>query len=174
MAELARADFPLPKLAAAIAGWMEQLDHGRGFLLVRSLPVQRYSEADAALAYWGLGLQMGSPVSQNAAGDLLGHVRDTGADPKNPAVRLYKTRVDLGFHCDGSDVVGLLCLKPAKSGGVSRIVSSIAVYNEILRRRPELAPLLFEPFHWDRNEEQRPRGGALFRSRSPRSGTATS
>jgi hypothetical protein len=156
MGELTRADFPLQKLEPVIADWMRELDRGRGFVLVRGLPVQRYSEADAALAYWGLGLHMGSPVSQNAAGDLLGHVRDTGADPKNPAVRLYRTRVDLGFHCDGSDVVGLLCLKPARSGGVSRIVSSISVYNEILRRRPELAPLLFEPFHWDRNEEQKP------------------
>ena len=156
MAELSRADFPLPKLEPVIAGWMHALDRGRGFVLVRGLPVQRYGEADAALAYWGLGLHMGSPVSQNAAGDLLGNVRDTGADPKNPAVRLYKTRVDLGFHCDGSDIVGLLCLKPAKSGGVSRIVSSTSVYNEILRRRPELAPLLFEPFYWDRNEEQKP------------------
>jgi hypothetical protein len=156
MAELSRADFPLATLARSIEGWLRELDRGRGFVLVRGLPVQRYSEAEAALAYWGLGLQMGSPVSQNAAGDLLGHVRDTGADPKNPAVRLYKTRVDLGFHCDGSDLVGLLCLKPAKSGGVSRIVSSISVYNEILRRRPDLAPLLFEPFYWDRNEEQKP------------------
>jgi len=162
MAELSRADFPLPQLGHAIARWMGELDRGRGFVLVRGLPVQRWSEADAALAYWGLGLHMGSPVSQNAAGDLLGHVRDTGADPKNPAVRLYKTRVDLGFHCDGSDVVGLLCLKPAKSGGVSRIVSSISVYNEILRRRPDLAPLLFEPFYWDRNEEQRPGEAPFF------------
>ncbi len=162
MAELTREDFPLPRLEPVIAGWIHDLDRGRGFVLVRGLPVQRYSEADAALAYWGLGLHMGSPVSQNAAGDLLGHVRDTGADPKNPAVRLYKTRVDLGFHCDGSDVVGLLCLKPAKAGGVSRIVSSISVYNEILRRRPELAPLLFEPFYWDRNEEQKPGETAWF------------
>jgi len=163
MTELARADFPLPKLADAIARWMTELDRGRGFVLVRGLPVQRWSEADAALAYWGLGLHMGSPVSQNAAGDLLGHVRDTGADPKNPAVRLYKTRVDLGFHCDGSDVVGLLCLKPAKSGGISRIVSSLSVYNEILRRRPDLAPLLFEPFYWDRNEEQPPGDAPWFK-----------
>jgi hypothetical protein len=163
MAEITREDFPLPRLAGEIAGWMRELDRGRGFVLVRGLPVQRWSEADAALAYSGLGLHMGSPVSQNAAGDLLGHVRDTGADPRNPAVRLYKTRVDLGFHCDGSDVVGLLCLKPAKSGGVSRIVSSLSVYNEILRRRPELAPLLFEPFYWDRNEEQRPGEAPWFK-----------
>ena len=153
---LQRDDFPLPHLAQAIAGWMSDLDRGRGFVLVRGVPVWRYTEADAAIVYWGLGLHMGTAVSQNAAGDLLGHVRDTGANPKDPSVRLYKTREPLGFHCDGSDIVGLLCLKPAKSGGVSRIVSSVSAYNELLGRRPDLVPLLYEPFYWDRNEEQRP------------------
>ncbi len=105
-------------------------------MLVRGVPVWRYTEAEAAIVYWGLGLHMGTTVSQNAAGDLLGHVRDTGANPSDPSVRLYKTREPLGFHCDGSDIVGLLCLKPAKSGGVSRIVSSVSVYNELLQRRP--------------------------------------
>jgi hypothetical protein len=153
---LQRDDFPLPALQPAIARWMADLDRGRGFVLVRGVPVWRYTEAEAAIVYWGLGLHMGTAVSQNAAGDLLGHVRDTGANPSDPSVRLYKTREPLGFHCDGSDIVGLLCLKPAKSGGVSRIVSSVSVYNELLQRRPDLVPLLFEPFYWDRNEEQRP------------------
>jgi len=99
---------------------------------------------------------MGTLVSQNAAGDLLGHVRDTGADPADPAVRLYKTRERLGFHTDGADVIGLLCLRPARVGGASRLASSRAVFNEIQRRRPDLVPLLFEPFHFDRNEEQAP------------------
>jgi hypothetical protein len=155
MAELSRADFPLPKLAPVIEGWLRDLDRGRGFVLVRGLPVQRYSESDAALAYWGLGLHMGSPVSQNAAGDLLGHVRDAGAAPSDPSVRLYKTREQLGFHTDGADIIGLLCLRPAKSGGTSRIASSAAIYNEILRRRPDLVPALYEPFPFDRNGEER-------------------
>ncbi len=149
-------DFPLPVLGPALDGWLQQLDRGLGFLLVRGVPVQRYTLEEAALVYWGLGLHLGTPVSQNAAGDRLGHVRDTGADPRDPAVRLYKTRQRLGFHCDGSDVVGLLCLRPARSGGLSRIVSSASVYNEILRRRPDLVPLLYEPFWFDRNDEQAP------------------
>jgi hypothetical protein len=153
---LQRADFPLPRLQPTIARWMTDLDRGRGFVLVRGVPVWRYTESEAAIVYWGLGLHMGTAVSQNAAGDLLGHVRDTGASPDDPAVRLYKTREPLGFHCDGSDIVGLLCLQPAKSGGVSRIASSVSVYNELLRRRPDLVALLYEPFYWDRNEEQRP------------------
>lgn len=102
----------------------------------------------------GLGLSLGTLASQNAAGDLLGHVRDTGADPSDPAVRLYKTREAQPFHTDGADVIGLLCLRPAKRGGVSRIVSSLSVVEEIQRKRPDLAPLLFQPFHFDFNEQQ--------------------
>jgi hypothetical protein len=156
LGELGREDFPLGRLAAAVEGWLDALDAGRGFTLVRGVPVERYGEEDAALAYWGLGLHLGRAVSQNAAGDLLGHVRDAGLSRRDPSLRLYRTREPLGFHTDGSDIVGLLCLRPAKSGGVSRIASSAAIYNEILRRRPELAAALYQPFPFDRNGEEGP------------------
>jgi Taurine catabolism dioxygenase TauD, TfdA family len=156
MASLARDDFPLPVLGPVIEGWLHTLQHGRGFLNVKGVPVAGRSEADAALLQWGLGLHLGSAVSQNAAGDLLGHVRDTGADPNDASVRLYKTRVELGFHSDGADLVALLCIRQGRSGGENRLVSTAAIYNEILRQRPDLVPLLYEPVHWDRNEEQAP------------------
>ncbi|HEU4431235.1 MAG TPA: TauD/TfdA family dioxygenase [Myxococcota bacterium] len=153
---LTREDFPLTTLARVAERWLDALESGAGFLLVRDVPVERYGERDATLAYWGLGLHLGRAISQNAAGDLLGHVRDVGIAERDPTARLYKTRERLGFHTDGADVIGLLCLRPAKSGGTSRIASSAAIYNEILRRRPELAPLLYEPFPFDRNGEERP------------------
>lgn len=162
MAELTRADFPLPSLARSIAAWLRELDQGRGFLLVRGLPVERYGDEDSALAYWGLGLHLGTPISQNAAGDLLGHVRDFGLERRDPSLRLYKTRERLGFHTDGADIIGLLCLRPAKSGGLSRIASSVAVFNEIVRRRPDLVSVLFEPFCFDRNDEQGPGEAPFF------------
>jgi hypothetical protein len=154
MTRLTRQDFPLPVLGPAVAGWLEALQRGRGFLNVKGIPVERHDAADAALLQWGLGLHLGTAVSQNAAGDVLGHVRDTGADPSDPSVRLYKTRVDLGFHSDGSDLVALMCIRQGRSGGENRLVSTAALYNEILRRRPDLIPLLYEPVHWDRNDEQ--------------------
>jgi hypothetical protein len=154
MSQLAREDFPLPVLGAAIARWMQTLQEGRGFLNVKGIPVECHDEEEIAWIYWGIGLHMGTAVSQNAAGDLLGHVRDTGADPHDTSVRLYKTRVELGFHSDGSDLVGLLCIREGRSGGENRLVSTTALYNEILRRRPDLAHLLYEPFYWDRNDEQ--------------------
>ena len=156
LAQLSRGDFPLGALARSAERWLDALDRGRGFVLVRGVPVERYGESDASLAYWGLGLHLGSAVSQNAAGDLLGHVRDAGLARRDPTIRLYRTREPLGFHCDGSDIVGLLCLRPAKSGGTSRIASSAAIYNEIVRRRPDLAAALHEPFPFDRNDEEGP------------------
>ncbi len=151
---LTRTDFPLPTLAAVVREWARELAQGRGFVLVRGFPVERFSSEDAALAYYGLGLHWGTPVSQNAQGDLLGHVRDLGAPRTGPAVRLYTTRERQDFHTDGADVIGLLCLRPAKAGGESQIASSLAVYNELLRRRPDLIELLYEPLYWDRNDEQ--------------------
>lgn len=154
LAALRREDFDLPLLSARCREWLQELDQGRGFLLLRGLPVQRWGLQLSQLAYLALGLHMGSLGSQNAAGDLLGHVRDTGEDPDDPSVRLYKTNRAQGFHTDGADVIALLCLQGARSGGQSRIVSSVSVFNRILATRPDLVPLMFQPFHFDRNEEQ--------------------
>lgn len=148
---MTREDFPLPELAGTIREWVEVLHHGPGFILVKGFPADRYSKEDAGLIYWGIGRHMGVAVSQNAEGDLLGHVRDVGADARDPRVRLYKTRARQDFHTDGSDIIGLFCLRTARSGGESQIVSSVAIFNEILRRAPHLVPLLFEPFCWDRH-----------------------
>jgi hypothetical protein len=99
---------------------------------------------------------MGKPVPQNRKGEVLGHVRDDGADPTQPGIRLYRTRAKLDFHTDGADIIGLLCLQRAKAGGLSRIASSVSVFNEVMRRRPDLAPSLFEGFYWDREADAGP------------------
>lgn len=156
LAALGREDFPLPTLAVTVARWADEIDRGRGFVLVRGLPVDRYTDEQAGLAYYGLGLHLGVPVPQNTDGDLLGHVRDTGADPDDPTVRLYKTREPQPFHTDGSDVVGLLCLRTARRGGLSSIVSSTAIFDETLHRRPDLAPLWFQPWSFDASGQQAP------------------
>jgi hypothetical protein len=149
LGEMRREDFPLPELAPEIATWSRELADGRGFLLVRGLPVARWGDDDAALVYWGLGLHLGVPGAQNPAGELLGHVTDMGEEASNPFVRRYRTRGDIAYHCDLADVVGLLCLRTPRRGGASRIVSSVAVYDELLRRRPDLVARLYEPFLLD-------------------------
>ena len=160
---LARDDFPLPELATRIRGWIGSLHEGRGFVLVRGFPVDELAPDDIELAYVGLGLQLGTPVSQDAEGTTLGHVRDRGRARTGPEVRLYATTQRQDFHTDGADVIGLLCLQGAKRGGESRIVSSAAVYNEILARDPRLLEVLYEPMCWDRNDEQSPGDAPFFR-----------
>lgn len=150
ISEMTAADFPLPTLAPRIAQWRDAVHRGRGFVLVRGVPVARWSTAQAEIFFWCLGQHLGLPGAQNPQNDLLGHVRDQfGRDD----VRYYRTNKALAVHCDAADVVGLLCLQPAKSGGLSRIASSITVFNELLARRPQLVPRLFEPFWFDTKGE---------------------
>lgn len=148
-----RTAFPLPTLAPKIAAWAGELASGRGFVLVRGLPVTAWTESDAARAFWGIGRHLGTPGGQNRDEDLLGHVVDTGEEESNPFVRRYRTRGDIAFHCDLADVVGLLCLGAARRGGASRIASSVTIHDEISRRRPDLLPRLYEPFALDTRDE---------------------
>ncbi len=159
MAETGRAEFPLPALSRRIARWSQHLLSGRGFLLIRGIPVERWGEGDSSLAYWGIGQHLGFPGGQNPDEELLGHVRDMGEEAANPFVRRYRTAGDIAYHCDLADVVGLMCLRPATAGGASRIVSSVSVYNELLRLRPELVERLYEPFFLDTRNES---GGTRF------------
>lgn len=152
---LGKDDFVVPRVAKKLAKALHQLEDGRGFVLIRGLPVERYSKADAALAYWGLGAHLGPAFAQNAQGDMLGHVRDLGADWKTEMhARGYQTRLHLPFHNDSTDVVGLLCLQKAKSGGASRIVSSAAIHNALMAERPDLWTVMCQPFCVDRRGEE--------------------
>lgn len=152
--DLRLADFSLPTLAARAVEWSDALNAGRGFLLLRRFPTDRLDDAALELAYVGFGLQLGDPVGQDALGSLLGHVRDEGLPRTDPSVRFYRTRERQDFHSDGADLVGLLCLQRAATGGESRIASTASVYNEMLDRRPDLVEVLYQPFYWDRNDEQ--------------------
>ena len=158
LGELTRSDFPLPTLAPKVAAWRREVAGGRGLQVISGIPVHSWSVEEAAVFFWGFGQHLGRPGAQNRKGDLLGHVRDTGADRTDPYVRQYLTTQDIPFHCDAADMVGLLCLQRAKSGGVSRIASSVSVFNELLRRRPDLAPRLFEPFMLDTRDESEANG----------------
>ena len=151
---LTEESFALPITSGRLDLWRDMLRVGRGFVLLRGFPIERLNEGQRELAYVGLGLHIGTPVGQNAAGDVLTHIRDERLTVSGPEVRLYRTNRRQDFHTDGADVIGLLCLHRARAGGQSRIVSSAAVYNEILARRPDLLEVLYQPFAWDRNGEQ--------------------
>lgn len=154
-------DFPLPTLAPRLHRLLNEVLNGRGFVLIRSLPVERWTQRQAAMAFLGIGVHLGNLRMQNATGHLLGHVRDLGRSSDDPNTRIYQTRERQTFHTDSADVVGLLCLRTAKSGGLSSLVSSTTIFNEMRRRRPDLLAVLLEPIETDRRGEV-PVGGKPY------------
>src|SRR5215471_1859550 len=153
LASISRDDFPLPSLGPRLNKVLDEVLNGRGFVLIRALPVHRWTRRQAAIAFLGIGTHLGNLRSQNAAGHLLGHVTDLGRTSVDPNVRIYQTHERQTHHTDSCDVVGLLCLRPAKSGGLSSLVSSTTIFNEMRRRRPDLLAALLEPIETDRRGE---------------------
>ncbi|BBK40695.1 hypothetical protein STVA_07150 [Allostella vacuolata] len=153
IAAIGREDFPLPGLGPRLAVVLADVLHGRGFALLRGLPVDRWSLREAAVAFFGIGAHLGRARSQNARGHVLGHVRDLGLKSDDPNVRIYQTSERQTYHTDSCDVVALLCLKTARAGGLSTLVSSSTIWNEMRRRRPDLLRLLLEPIATDRRGE---------------------
>ena len=152
IAEITRDSFPLPHFGAHLEQLKTKLLTGLGFEVIRGLPVANYSQEFAATIFCGVGAHLGSARSQNAAGHILGHVRDVGADARDPNTRIYQTSERQTFHTDSSDVVGLLCIREAMREG---ILSSSARRPSTTRcrRRPDLAALLFDAIATDRRGE---------------------
>jgi alpha-ketoglutarate-dependent taurine dioxygenase len=150
---LRRGDVLLPMLSRRLDAVRAGLLHGRGVVLLRGMAVDRYSTEEAAAIFTVLGVHLGSLRPQNRSGDLLGTVRDVGADFDDPNTRIYQTNARQTFHTDSTDVVALLCLQKSKSGGESMLVSAGAIYNAMLVRRPDLLRRLFDPVATDRRGE---------------------
>ena len=141
--DIAKQDFPLPLAGAKLALIKQRISHaGPGFAMLRGLPANP-DDPLLETAFWGIGAHIGVGVSQSTAGDVLGHVYDRGDDDK---VRYYRRGGPLEFHIDPVDATGLLCLRTAKEGGASRIVSAGAVHNVMLREDPAALALLYEGF----------------------------
>jgi hypothetical protein len=153
IASIRLADFRLPTLGPRLQRILDDTLNGRGFALIRSLPVERWTKFESAIAFFGIGAHIGAARPQNAKGHALGHVKDLGLSSSDPKTRIYQTRERQTFHTDSCDVVALLCLRPAKSGGLSSLVSSVTIFNEMRRRRPDLAKILFGPVETDRRGE---------------------
>ena len=147
-------DFPLESIAGDVAAWRDEVLHGRGFVVLRELPRDRYSPDDLGMLFFGLGTHFGRAVSQSSMGDRLGHVIDVGG--KDRRERAYRTSRELTLHTDRCDVVGMLCLEKATSGGLSGYASVHTIYNEILASRPELLGPLFTGFRYHRRGEELP------------------
>ena len=153
--DVSRDDFALPTFAGEIANIAQELETGLGMIMLRGLP-QTYTPDELRLAYWGIGAHIGTAVSQGGTGELLGLVEDEGKAVDVTKRRGSKNALELDFHADRCDVVGLLCVRKSKAGGMSRVVSATAIHNEILRRRPDLMDAFYGDWHFSRQGDERP------------------
>ena len=155
--DIRRDNFPLDGLAKKLDSIARELIDGRGFTRISALDHTRYSDDDLTMLYWGVGLHLGDPWPQNAKGHVMGDVTDQGKSVTDPTFRGNELgQVALDYHTDGADVIGLMCLRKARSGGLSCVANAVAIYNELVHSRPDLAAVLFEPQPYDLRGEQAP------------------
>ena len=154
--DINRDNFRLGAFAKVLRDVRRELSDGLGIVTLRGFPTERLDRLGQCIAYFGLGAYLGLPISQNMKGHILGHVTDLGGDYADPKTRGYTTSAELPFHTDPSDYVGLLCLQTAKQGGMSRVASSVTLYNRMLERRPELVKELTSDFYRSKVGETNP------------------
>jgi hypothetical protein len=160
--EIDATRFPLDRVARKLEAIARELIDGRGFVRIAAPDATRYSDDDLTMLYWGIGLHLGDPWPQNAKGHVMGDVTDQGKKLSDPTFRGNELgQVALDYHTDGADLIGLMCLRKAKSGGLSCVANAVAIYNELVRTRPDLAEVLFQPQPYDLRGEQAP-GSKLF------------
>ena len=151
---MTRADFDLTDIQADVEAWRAQVMENEGLVILCGFPVNEYSKEDLGMIHFGLGTHFGEAMSQSVMGDRLGHVINVGG--KDPKERAYRNSTELDMHTDACDVVAMMCLQRAMTGGYSGYVSAISIYNEVLRRQPDLMPVLMEGFHYHRFGEEAP------------------
>ena len=167
MDRLTKKDFSLPKLGAVLRDMAEEIESGRGFAFMRGLPVAQWGVAMSRLVYWGISSHIGVPIRQNARGEQLVPVMDVGVSKEKATARGPYGRGDLHFHSDFADVVGLMCVRTAMSGGVSRISSSRTILAHIRRERPDLLPVFENGFFFYRKGEEAVDETPVSRQRLP-------
>jgi hypothetical protein len=153
---ITRETFPLPRLARKLRIIFDDVERGRGVAILRGMPVERYGVEDLTKMYLAVGDYLGQRITQTAEGIIVGHVTDMGYAYGQQNVRGYYTRAKLLFHTDNADIVGLLCVRKAKEGGLSSVTSTMSIFNEILEHHPEYLEQCFEGFHHDLKGENPP------------------
>ena len=152
---LTREDFAVPSLTPVIDEMRHEIKDGRGFVVLRRLPVEDHSKDELGLIFWGIGTLLGNGLSQSVMGDRLGHVKDFSRE--DPLARAYRNKQELSPHTDSADLVGLMCLRDAKAGGgVSRLTSALAVHNVLREEAPECLQRLYLGYVRHRRGEEQP------------------
>jgi hypothetical protein len=153
--DLGRDDFPLPTLQHRLARIEDDLINGRGFVRLRGVDRRAYSQTEMEIVYWGIGAHLGLPWAQNKHGHVLGDVIDQNKAVNDPTARGNELGgIALPFHCDGSDLVGLMCLENGRRGGLSAVANSVRIHNQLVAERPDLAAALYDQLPYDFRGEQ--------------------
>ena len=148
-----KEDFPLPTLGPVLESLSDEVEEGRGFQIIRGIPVTRYEYRQLRRLFWGIGLYFATPWQQTKEGDWFIDVQNQGKN-YDENMRGYHSKSDLRFHSDGTHMVALLCIQKAREGGLSSIVSSAEIYNRILAERPDLLDVLYKGYPHDRRGAQ--------------------
>ena len=156
MLEITRANVQLGAFAEALAAAELEMEAGIGFLVLRGLPMEGQSVEDNRLMLWAIGTHLGVARPQGKASQLMSDVRDAGGTYRGGSGRGYNTNAELDYHTDGSDAVALLCRNTARSGGLSRLASSVAIHNALIDERPDLVETLYGLFPYSRQNEHAP------------------
>jgi hypothetical protein len=152
--EITRSDFPLPAMATLLDAVGRGLRDGHGFALLHGFPVEDHAIEDLELMYWGLCSHIGIGITQNSEAGFIHYVTDGKLRPQQ-GKRGVGFPKESRLHVDLMDIVTLLCVRQANDDPPSWVASSTTIYNEILRRRPDALPRLYEGFEWDRMDEHR-------------------
>jgi len=147
--EFSREEFPLGRFGVKLEAIEREIREGRGVVLIRDFPVDRYGLDDIKTIYWGLGCHLGTVISNNVQGEFVSAVVDQGVKVDDENRRGNTTSRLLDPHTDPSDIVVLLCMEKAKEGGMSSLASAIAVHNEIVKTHPEYLASLHRGFRRD-------------------------
>ncbi|MDP6174834.1 MAG: TauD/TfdA family dioxygenase, partial [Rhodospirillales bacterium] len=161
---LEAADFDLGAFAPVIEAVKHNVTEGPGLSLIRGLPVEKWGKLRSATVYWGLGRHLGRAKPNNPEGEMFGHIADMGKDYDNPDHRGYQTSAEMYFHSDQNDLLTLLAMQKGKSGGITKVVSSVNVHNVMLERRPDLVEILAQPLTYSCHGEEGPHQGPWFES----------
>src|SRR3954454_7493278 len=160
--EIRRHHFSHPALDADLAALLAQIENGPGLVIMRGFPVAKYDAERMQSVYWGIGTHFGRGCSQSADGDYLGYVTNVAK-----ASRGYTTDRELQLHTDSAEIVGLLCVRDAREGGLSIYASSLKVREIIAREHPEYLPVLERGFRCDRRGEEAPEDDPVTPYRVP-------
>ncbi|MDB5946563.1 MAG: hypothetical protein JWQ33_1589 [Ramlibacter sp.] len=160
-----KTSFDFRTLAPRLATAFEDVRSGKGFVVLRGLPVDEVDVEGFIAAVWGIGTHFGNALSQNTSGDLIGHVVDASAD--DPTPRMYRSNLELRPHNDITAMISLACWHKSQTGGASVIVSAVTVHDELRATQPEMLAPLYRGFHYHQVGEEGPGEPPVTRSRVP-------